>query len=74
MEHMFHGCNGLSSLDISNFDLENVVNMSSMFKGCTNLTNIIFKDDTLTKSLEDMSYMFFGCEKLHTINTKIVLY
>ena len=37
---MFFGCSKIKSLDLSNFNFENVVNMGFMFSGCKNLEYI----------------------------------
>ena len=57
---MFHGCTNIISIDLSNFDSENVTNMNYMFSGCKNLKNIDISGlntDNVTK----MSYMFYMC-------------
>ena len=40
MEYMFYGCSGLISLNLINFNTENVLHMNDMFHGCSALTNI----------------------------------
>ena len=37
MGYMFYGCNSLSSIDLSNFNTQNVTYMESMFSGCNSL-------------------------------------
>ena len=37
---MFSGCNSLTNIDLSNFNTQNVTNMSYMFYKCSSLTNI----------------------------------
>ena len=37
---MFYECNSLKNIDLSNFNTQNVINMSRMFYGCKSLTNI----------------------------------
>ena len=37
MESMFYGCNSLSSIDLSNFNTQNVTNMEYMFSECNSL-------------------------------------
>ena len=48
MDYMFSGCESLTSLDLSNFDTKNVINMSHMFSGCCSLKEITlsYKFDT----------------------------
>ena len=66
MSVMFNGCFGLTSLDLSNFNTQNVTDMSYMFYGCSGLTSLdLSKFDT--QNVTDMSGMFFGCSGLTTI-------
>ncbi len=37
MRFMFNYCNSLTNIDLSNFNTQNVTNMSSMFDGCNSL-------------------------------------
>ena len=47
MSHMFLGCGGLTSLDLSNFNTSNVTDMSGMFENCRGLTSLdVSKFDT----------------------------
>ena len=64
---MFSGCSGFTSLDLSNFNTENVTNMGSMFRGCSSLTSLnvnSFNTDNVT----DMSRMFLYCSELSSID------
>ena len=40
MSYMFAGCGTLTELDLSGWDVSNVINMTDMFKGCNNLTEL----------------------------------
>ena len=55
--YMFSGCSSLTNINLSNFNTNNVNNMSHMFFGC------IFKNK-ITKT----NYMFNGCSSLSNIN------
>ena len=68
MDYMFYNCTSLNNINISNFNLENLRYSTHMFSGCLNISVIEFKDNTLTKNLEDMSYMFYYCISLENIN------
>ena len=57
MKAMFSGC-GASSLDLRGFDTSKVTDMSEMFKGTSNVTNIFFGDYFVTKDVINMYYMF----------------
>ena len=37
---MFYGCSGLTSLDVSGFNTDNVTDMGWMFAGCSGLTSL----------------------------------
>ena len=37
MSLMFSGCESLTNIDLSNFNTQNVINMSDMFYGCYSL-------------------------------------
>ena len=58
---MFRGCSGLPSLDLSNFNTQNVTDMRRMFSGCSALTTI--NSNTAWQCLRSV-YMFAGCEQL----------
>ena len=40
INYMFMDCNKLLSIDLSNFNTNNITNMSSMFSGCSSLTSL----------------------------------
>ena len=48
---MFSGCKSLTNINLSNFNTQNVTNMSDMFSGCKSLKkkNIITKDKKILK-------------------------
>ena len=48
---MFSTCGDLTIIDISSFNLENVIDLSYMFQDCYNLNEIIFNESTSTKNL-----------------------
>ena len=52
------GCIGLTSLDISNFNTNNVVYMSEIFNGCEKLQKINLGNNFKTNNVVDMSNMF----------------
>jgi surface protein len=52
---MFIGCNSLTSLDVSGFSTANVTNMSSMFRDCSNLTDIIGIENFSISSVTNFS-------------------
>ena len=48
---MFKDCDSLTSLDLSNFNTENISNMRDIFENCKSLKmeNIITKDQKILK-------------------------
>ena len=46
---MFYNCSRLTSLNLSNFNTNNVNNMSYMFSFCSSLTSLNTKDERLLK-------------------------
>ena len=61
---MFNGCRGLTSLDVSNFNTSNVINMSYMFAGCSNSTTIYAGCDWSTTNVTNSDNMFNTCTSL----------
>ena len=55
------------SLDLLNFDMENIKSFHKMFCDCTNLTTIKFPNVKLLK-IDDLSGMFFNCYCLKSVN------
>ena len=64
---MFTACNELISLDVSNFDTSNVVNMNSMFNGCHELTSLDVSNFN-TSNVTDMENMFADCRSLTSLD------
>ena len=58
---MFSHCEGLISLELNNFDLSNVIEMSKLFEYCISLISLDFtKFDTSIKSGINMDNIFDG--------------
>ena len=61
MSCMFHGCSSLSSLpDISNWNTDNVTDISCMFYGCSSLSSLPDISKWNINNISDMSYIFGG--------------
>ena len=58
MSGMFFECSSLTNIDLSNFNAQNVTNMSFMFYKCSSLTNIDLSNFN-TQNVTDMSFMFY---------------
>ena len=67
MSWMFKGCSALTSLNLKNFDTQNITNMRKMFYDCKALTSLDLQHFN-TKKVTDMYEMFSGCAALTTIN------
>ncbi len=63
---MFNGCNGLTSLDIHNFDIKEVTSMSLTFSDCENLTTLNLGEFNTAK-VSKYNYMFRFSSKLATV-------
>ena len=61
MNGMFNGLNSLTSLDVSNFDTRNVMDMSWMFLNNSQLTSIIYGENFIRKSNSNITDMFYNC-------------
>ena len=64
---MFHQCNKIINIDLSNFRTDQVTNMESMFEGCDSLINIKFGSFD-TKNVKNMEAMFLSCFSLRTLD------
>ena len=64
---MFYNCYCLTSLNLSNFNTNNVNNMSYMFSGCSSLTDLNLSNFN-TNNVEKMNKMFYHIPK----NCKII--
>ena len=64
---MFFGCEGLTILDLSNFDTRNVTNMEYMFSWCGSLTTLDLSSFD-TRNVTSMIGMFYRCGNLTTLD------
>ena len=64
---MFEGCQNLTSLNLSNFNAENVQYMGSIFKGCSRLTSLNLSNFK-TEDVQYMGSMFEGCSSLTSLD------
>ena len=64
---MFDNCNSLISLDLSNFNTQNVTDMYGMFSGCYSLISLDLSNFN-TQSVTDMGGMFYNCNSLKREN------
>ena len=65
--YMFFGCSSLTNINLSNFNSQNVTDMTKMFYGCSSLKHInLFNFNT--QKVTNMGGMFNGCSSLIDIN------
>jgi len=64
----FENCTYITTIDLSNLDASNVIDMSNMFRKCSVLTTINGMDNIDTSNARDMSKMFQDCLVMETIN------
>ena len=63
--YMFYNCESLISLpDISNWNTDNIIDMSKVFNECSSLLSIPDISKWNTSKVKDMSYLFSGCYSL----------
>ena len=67
IDFLFSGCECLKSIDLTNFNTQNIIYMNHMFSYCISLININLSNCN-TKNVTDMSNMFNGCASLTSIN------
>ena len=68
MFSMFDGCSSLTALDLSGWNLNNVIYMSELFKGCSSLTSLKLPKVLDTKKILSMTRMFSGCSALTSVD------
>ena len=64
---MFCGCKALTNINLSNFNIQNVTDMSYIFCGCKSLTNINLSNFNI-QNVTDISFMFLECDSLKKEN------
>ena len=64
---MFANLNHLTELDLSDFDMENVTNLNSMFYGCSSLETLDLSSFD-TRNVTNFNYMFNETTNLNSIN------
>ena len=62
MNSMFLGCSALTAVNVSHFNVDKVVNSSTMFGHCENLETISCSDSW---DIDTSEGMFYHCYKLH---------
>ena len=63
---MFYECESLTNLNLSNFNTQNVIDMSYMFCFCESLTNLNINFNV--QNVTAMNSMFSGCNSIKKDN------
>ena len=63
----FHNCRGVTSIDTSSFDFDNVNSVDGMFYNCNNLNTLDVSDFDVSKCTT-LSGMFYNCSSLTSID------
>ena len=72
MHSMFFKCSGLTSLDLSKWETNNLNNMECMFSGCTSLSNLLFtKDKFNTSKVTTLRCTFGECGALTNLDVSM---
>lgn len=66
--YFFMKCASLKSLDLSSWNTKKSTTFKSMFNQCIELTEVKFGKDFSGDSAENMSYMFYKCGKLTSLD------
>lgn len=64
MQNMFRNCVTMNTVNFTNCNTNNVINMRALFHTCTSLTNIIVNNNWKTHNVQDFGYMFYNCTNL----------
>ena len=67
INYLFYNVKKLKSIDLSNFNTQNVTNLSGMFAYCSSLSNINLSNFN-TQNVTNLSNMFAYCSSLSNIN------
>ena len=67
MASLFKNCKFSELPDISNWNTSNVINMVSMFEGCSSLKSLPDISKWNTSNVKDMRYTFKGCSSLKSL-------
>ena len=67
IDSMFLCCRSLISVNLSNFNSNNVTNMSCMFRNCSSLNSLNLSNFN-TNNVKYMNDMFYGCSSLTSLN------
>ena len=64
---MFQNCSSLRTIDVSGWNVSNVIYMTGLFRGCSSLTTLDVSNWNTVK-LQRADQLFYGCSSLTTID------
>jgi len=67
-QEMFRDLNNIIEIDLSNFDMSEIISMGNMFGNCSKVKNIIIKNKFGMFKLLDTSNMFYNCISLRYLD------
>ena len=65
---LFKGMSNMIKVDVSQLDTTSITEMTYMFSGCRNLTEIVGLENIDTSSVKNMSSMFYNCSSIESLN------
>ena len=68
---MFYNCISLISLNLTNFNISQVLYMDSMFSGCSSLISLNLPSNFNSFKVSNMNLMFFNCSSLTSLNLSL---
>ena len=68
LDFLFDGCERLTSLDLSSFNMTTIYGMHSTFQNCKNLKEIKGLNNLKTDKLDNLFRAFAGCHSLTSLN------
>ena len=67
MSYMFKGCSALTSIDLSGWNVENVIDMQQLFYDCSNLKDVNLSGWNV-ENVKNMELLFGYCSNLKDVN------
>ena len=64
MKYMFHNCSSLISIDCIKWNITNIINLNSLFYGCSLLESLSGISNWNTSNVVDMNNIFYNCSSL----------
>ena len=67
VRYMFYNCKNLASIDITNLQFENTIDMSFLFYNCQKLESITWNNDIYNLIDSNMENMFYNCSNITSV-------